>query len=168
VLLIVVAGIFIFAHKGDFLVKHQRLLTVLGVLGMLAPYLAAAIRELARRLGRKREPQIGEDGMAAGVYKTIVGLNFPSARQIYAVMGHTHDQDVQSLPDINGAKVLYLNTGTWIPVWPDDRPDLDGQVLFPFVFFRRAPDGEYHHQYLEWRDDRGEPAESYILEPPDS
>jgi len=168
-LAIVIVGIFVFAHgPGQFLVKHQRLLTVLSVLGMFAPYLAAAFRELVRRLQRKREPQVGEDGMAAGVYKTIHDLKFPPARQIYAVMGHTHDQDVQRLPDINGVKVLYLNTGTWIPVWPDDRPDLNGQVLFPFVSFRRGQDGEYHHQYLEWRDDRGGPAKSYILEPPEN
>jgi hypothetical protein len=80
-------------------------------------------------------------------------------------MGHTHDQDIQSLPDIGNSKVLYLNTGSWIPVWPDDRPDLAGQVLLPLVHLNMQSNGEYRHLYLEWRDDRGEPAESYILAP---
>jgi hypothetical protein len=109
---------------------------------------------------------VGEDEMARGVNAAIRKLKFPGAHTIYAVMGHTHDQDIQSLPDLDGARVLYLNTGTWIPVWPDDRPDLDGQVLFPFVHFRYAGPQGYYHQYLEWRDDRGKPSESYILEPP--
>jgi len=137
---------------------------------MVAPYLAAAFRELVNWLGRKKKKSavVGEDEMARGVYTTMRKLKFPNASRIYAVMGHTHDQDIQSLPDLDGAKVLYLNTGTWIPVWPDDRPDLDGQVLFPFIRFRRIGPQEYGHEYLEWRDDRGKPSESYILEPPAS
>lgn len=153
--------------------------------GTLAPYLVAALKEawnrftqlwdlaprlgefLSKKLGRTRQPSpAGEDDMSRGVYKTIQTLKFPDASKLYAVMGHTHDQDIQRLPDLDGATTLYLNTGAWIPVWPDDRPDLDGQVLFPFVHFRRITPQEYCHEYLEWRDDRGEPAESYILEPP--
>jgi hypothetical protein len=104
--------------------------------------------------------------MSQGVYASMEKLKFPAFSRVYAVMGHTHDQDVQRLPELGGATTLYLNTGTWIPIWPDDRPDLAGQVLFPFVHFRRESSNEYRHEYAEWRDDRGEPAESYILEPP--
>jgi len=104
--------------------------------------------------------------MSQGVYASMEKLKLPAFSRMYAVMGHTHDQDVQRLPNLNGATTLYLNTGTWIPIWPDDRPDLAGQVLFPFVHFRRETSQEYRHEYAEWRDDRGEPAESYILEPP--
>jgi hypothetical protein len=137
----------------------------MSILGILVPYLVAALREVVNRFSRKRRHQIGEDIYARGVFETIKSLPFPSATRIYAVMGHTHDQDIQILPDLNGAKVLYLNTGAWIPVWPEDRPDPDGQVLLPYVHFRKQGD-EYHHQYLEWRDDRGAPAESHIMEPP--
>src|SRR5262249_45572725 len=141
---------------------------ILGAMGLLAPYLAAAFREVVRWLERKlrKKDPVGEDDLARGVYETLQGGNFPPASQIYAVMGHTHDQDVQTLPSLNGSAVLYLTSGTWIPFWPDNRPDLDGQVLFPFVHFRRIAAQEYVHQYLEWRDDRGAPGPSYILEPP--
>lgn len=164
-----IAGIFAFARLRDFfVVKHPMSSMVLGASGMLAPYLAAAFREFVRWLGRKkrRPAQVGEDEMAQGVYASMEKLKLPAFSRVYAVMGHTHDQDVQRLPDLSGATTLYLNTGTWIPIWPDDRPDLAGQVLFPFVHFRRETSQEYRHEYAEWRDDRGEPAESYILEPP--
>ncbi|MBZ5508328.1 MAG: hypothetical protein LAO78_22945 [Acidobacteriia bacterium] len=167
---LVIAGIFVFVSNQEIVIKkHPWISTVLG-LGMVAPYLAAAFRELVNWLGRKKKKSalVGEDEMARGVNAAIRKLKFPGARTIYAVMGHTHDQDIQSLPDLEGARVLYLNTGTWIPVWPDDRPDLDGQVLFPFVHFRHVGPQGYSHQYLEWRDDRGKPSESYILEPPAS
>ncbi len=150
--------------------SHPNASIALGILSLLAPYLVSALREISKRISkwlarRRREVQIGEDDLAKGVYETIRHMTFPKASRIYAVMGHTHDQDVQTLPDIQGTKVLYLNTGAWIPVWPDDRPDLDGQVLFPFVRLRKDSSGEYHHAYCEWRDDRGEPAEAYILAP---
>lgn len=164
-----IAGIFAFAQWRDFFVtRHPMSSTALGVLGILAPYLVAAFREFVRWLGRKRRrpAQVGEDDMSRGVYASIKELKFPPFSRMYAVMGHTHDQDIQRLPGLDSGATLYLNTGTWIPVWPDDRPDLAGQVLFPFVRFRRQASQEYCHEYLEWRDDRGEPAESYILEPP--
>ena len=163
-----IAGIFVFARLRDFFVaKHPMTSMALGALGMLAPYLTAAFREFVRWVGRKKRgrKQAGEDELARGVYASMKALKLPSFSRMYAVMGHTHDQDIQSLPDIGGAATLYLNTGTWIPIWPDDRPDLAGQVLFPFVRFRLTSQ-EYRHEYAEWRDDRGEPAESYILEPP--
>jgi hypothetical protein len=145
---------------------HPKLSLVLGLVGLFAPYIAAAIREsLVWMKNRKRLP-IGEDELAQSVYQTIRTMPFPAAaKRIYAVMGHTHDQDIQSLPDIGGAKVLYLNTGSWIPVWPEDRPDLAGQTLYPFVRFEKDANGEYHHCYFEWRDDRDQPAEVYIMAP---
>jgi UDP-2,3-diacylglucosamine pyrophosphatase LpxH len=164
-----VAGIFAFAQLRDFFVtRHPMSSMLMGALGVLAPYLTAAFREFVRWLGRKkrRPAQVGEDEMSRGVYASMKELKFPAFSCIYAVMGHTHDQDIQRLPGFDGGTTLYLNTGTWIPVWPDDRPDLAGQVMFPFVRFRLGASREYRHEYLEWRDDRGEPAESYILEPP--
>src|SRR6266700_1322390 len=141
--------------------------TTASALGVVTPYLVAGLREVGNwisRISRKRKGQIGEDIYARGVFATIKSLPFPPATHIYAVMGHTHDQDVQVLPDLNGARVLYMNTGAWIPVWPQDRPDMDGQVLLPYIHFQKDGD-EYRHKYQEWRDDRGEPAESYIMQP---
>jgi len=165
---VAIAGIFAFARLRDFFVtRHPMSSMLLGALGILAPYLTAAFREFVKWLGSKmrHSPQAGEDEMSQGVYASMEKLKFPAFSRMYAVMGHTHDQDVQLLPNLGGATTLYLNTGTWIPIWPDDRPDLAGQVLFPFVHFRREASQEYRHEYAEWRDDRGEPAESYILEP---
>ncbi|HET8890311.1 MAG TPA: hypothetical protein VFQ41_15525 [Candidatus Angelobacter sp.] len=164
-----IAGIFAFARLRDFFViRHPMSSMALGASGILAPYLTAAFREFVRWLGRKKRnaKEVGEDALSRGVFASMKELNFPAFSRMYAVMGHTHDQDIQSLPGLNGGTTLYLNTGTWIPVWPDDRPDLAGQVLFPFVRFTRKASQEYSHDYVEWRDDRGGPAESYILEPP--
>ena len=166
---LVIAGVFVFPWLRDFLVtRHPMRSMALGALGILAPYLAAAFREFVRWLGRKkrRPAQVGEDEMSRGVYASVEKLKFPAFNRMYAVMGHTHDQDIQRLPGLDGGTTLYLNTGTWIPIWPEDRPDLAGQVLLPFVHFRLEAWQEYFHEYAEWRDDRGEPAESYILEPP--
>lgn len=166
---LLIAGVFAFANvRQRIAADYPWTSGILGTMGLLAPYLAAAFRELVKWLERKlrKKAPVGEDDLARGVYETLRSRKFPPAKQIYAVMGHTHDQDVQALPPLHGSAVLYLNTGTWIPVWPDNRPDLDGQVLFPFVHFGRISPQEYTHQYLEWRDDRGAPAPSYILEPP--
>ena len=167
--MLAIAGIFTFARLRDFfVVKHPMSSMVLGASGMLAPYLAAAFREFVKWLGRKtrRSAQAGEDEMSRGVYASMEKLKFPTFSRLYAVMGHTHDQDVQRLPDLSGATTLYLNTGTWIPIWPDDRPESGRTVAFPFMHFRLESSNENCHEYAEWRDDRGEPAESYILEPP--
>jgi len=143
--------------------SHKWIL-LFGVVGILAPYIAAALREFFFWLANRHRPAIGEDEFAQGVYKKIEATFSPD-KEIYAVMGHTHDQDVQYLHVPKGPKVLYLNTGAWIPVWPEDRPDLAGQVLFPFVHFQLRSKSEYRHCYYEWRDDRGQPAEAYILAP---
>jgi UDP-2,3-diacylglucosamine pyrophosphatase LpxH len=163
---LIIAAIFLFVSSpGRIFTQHPGLSALLGLGGLFAPYIAAALREFVAWLGRRKRHTIGEDDMAAGVYCTLKTLPLPPAQQLYAIMGHTHDQDIQSLPNIGNSKVLYLNTGSWIPVWPDDRPDLAGQVLLPLVHLNMQSNGEYRHLYLEWRDDRGEPAESYILAP---
>ncbi len=148
------------------------------ILGFVAPFIAAALREFFRWLNitgnirkfmrrlRKQPDPLGEDELAQGVYETLQNKHFPEANIIYAVMGHTHDQDIQNLSNPTGPKVLYLNTGAWIPVWPQDRPDLAGKTLYPFVRLKKhSPQGEYAHGYFEWRDDRNQPAEAYILAP---
>jgi UDP-2,3-diacylglucosamine pyrophosphatase LpxH len=147
---------------------HPRSSLILGALGLFFPYIAAAGHEFYLWLKRRRPRPVGEDELGQGVYQKIQNeirnRPFPEGQQIYALMGHTHDQDVQSLQVPGGPHVLYLNTGSWIPVWPEDRPDLDGLVLYPFVRFELRG-GEYRHCYFEWRDDRNQPAEVYIMAP---
>ncbi|MFL5540813.1 MAG: hypothetical protein ACJ8J0_17610 [Longimicrobiaceae bacterium] len=134
----------------------------LGALGMLAPYLLSAGRELLASL---RKPRVAEDDFADHAYAALRELPAPRARVLYAVYGHTHDQDTQALPPIQGTPVLYLNTGTWTPLFIEDRPDLLGRAFRPFLRFTRGEAGEYTHEYLEWSDDRGAPVAATILGP---
>ncbi len=109
-----------------------------------------------------------EDEVAAGVYEKL-SRSSPepgSWRTRYAVIGHTHQQDVQLLPptgpDIE--RTLYVNSGTWAPLWPRDRPDLIGRTLYSFIRFERR-DGEYAHEQLVWDDAAGEPRPATMLTP---
>ncbi len=57
---------------------------------------------------------------------------------------------------MDSTEAFYLNSGSWAPRWPEDRPDLAGQVEYSFLEFTRNTNGEYRHRSLEWRDDRAE------------
>ncbi len=133
-----------------------------GVLGLLFPLLTGTLRGLFP----KRRPPVGEDAFAFGVFEAIT----ERAAQLttgtrYGVVGHTHVQDVQALPPIGGAPVLYINTGTWTPLWQADRPDLAGRILHPFARFTLGDSGSYLHEYMEWDFDAGRPVPATILEP---
>jgi len=66
--------------------------------------------------------------------------------------------------EFEAEEVWYLNTGTWISNWREDRPDLSGRIIRTFVRFEFS-DGVYTHETLEWTL-RAEPeAPSVILEP---
>jgi len=109
----------------------------------------------------RRKQKAGEDDSAEGIYGALTGRPIESRYpRIYGVMGHTHEPDAQCLPEIGDAEVLYLNTGTWIGLWSDDRPDLTGRIIHSFVRFRRNPGGGFRHEHLEWQPDvrRAEPS----------
>jgi UDP-2,3-diacylglucosamine pyrophosphatase LpxH len=135
---------------------------VFGALGLFLPYVLGALHEVFPR----RTPKVGEDDFACGVYHALEECKAGSAPGTqYGVVGHTHVQDVQSLPPLGAAPVLYLNTGTWTPLWQADRPDLAGRILHPFVRFTLTGSGVYQHEYCEWDADAGRPVPSIILEP---
>lgn len=116
------------------------------VLGIAAPYLLGLVRSLLP----KWRPRVGEDENAAKLHATLARVGFPTGFQtIYGVLGHTHLPDVQMLPGLHGSKVYYLNTGTWTPLWREDRPDLIGHVQHTVVRFRSGRTG-YSHELLEW------------------
>lgn len=135
---------------------------IMSVGGLLAPYIGGIIHDLIR----KRKPPAGEDDYAAGIYEVLQTIA-PAARyrRYYGVIGHTHVADIQYLPPIGNAEAWYLNTGTWIPNWREDRPDLMGHIIRSFVNFS-FENGEYHHQSLEWTLQAEPEAPSVILEPP--
>ena len=119
---------------------------LLGALGMFAPYIVGAVRDLFP----KRKSRIGENAYAAGIHDAMGGE--PALRaypQAFGVIGHTHEPDVQALPPLDRTAVLYLNTGSWTPIWDDARPDLTGVVLRTFARFTRHGD-RYTHELLEW------------------
>jgi len=138
--------------------------TVLGVGGLLLPLIVRKVIDLAQRRRAYRE---GEDDFAGGAFAELrrrftQRVPWPS---VYAVLGHTHAEDVQELPALAGStRTVYLNTGTWIPRWPKERVDLIGRVLLTFVRFRRY-DGAYAHEILRWDDSGGTAREATILAP---
>lgn len=114
----------------------------------LLPYLVGAVREALRLVGLVREREHLVEGASRALRKAFPG---GEARRAYAVMGHTHTPDVRPLSSASREE-YYVNVGTWVPVWPEGRPDLAGQVIYTFVRFDRGADGEYRHRVLEWDD----------------
>jgi UDP-2,3-diacylglucosamine pyrophosphatase LpxH len=128
-------------------------------LGVL-PYLAAVARDLVPT----RRPRGAEDEFGVRIREAM--RRSPPAgkyQRLYGTMGHTHGEDVQGCDSFDGRRVLYLNSGTWIPLWSEDRVDLLGRSLRPFLRFQWNG-SEYEHEHLQWNDDRMEPRPSVILE----
>ena len=141
---------------------------VMGIAGPILPYLGGLIKDgkdyVASRL-RNGKMEIGEDDYGKGMHERLGQVGFPAVyRRVYGVLGHTHQPDVQRLPSVGSAsEVFYLNSGTWIPGWDPDRPDLMGQVIYSVIRFRAKGDGDYVHEYMEWRSDRGALVPEMIL-----
>jgi UDP-2,3-diacylglucosamine pyrophosphatase LpxH len=130
----------------------EALRPVLSVAGLIAPYFGGLLRDLMLR----KQPAVGEDAYAEGLYERLARVSFEASHDvIYGVLGHTHRPDIQELPPLFGARILYLNTGTWIALWQDERPDLMGRVVYSVVSLVRGANGSYAHEYLEWRPDAG-------------
>ncbi len=137
---------------------------ILSVAGALLPFIINGVKEVLNRL---RRPRVGEDEVAAGVYEKLARSPGPGSwRTRYAVIGHTHHQDVQVLPPVGPGveRTLYVNSGTWAPLWPKDRPDLVGRTVYSFIRFERRA-GEYAHEQLVWDDAVGAPRPATMLTP---
>lgn len=129
------------------------------IAGVVTPWIFGA----ARDLWPKKKPPHGENEYGHGIYERLLKFECPQCTRKYGIVGHTHAMDVQYLGDMDSTEAFYLNSGSWAPRWPEDRPDLAGQVEYSFLEFTRNTNGEYRHRSLEWRDDRNEPAEAKIL-----
>src|SRR3954453_12407582 len=137
---------------------------LLSIAGLALPYAISAFNDWREehRKGRVLEDPFGDDAYRAFIER------FPGAAAtlVYIVYGHTHTQDAQLVRPGDGSPgILYLNTGTWTPLFDDDRPDLIGRAFRPFVRFDREPGGVYTHAYLQWNDERGGPDPIEILGP---
>jgi UDP-2,3-diacylglucosamine pyrophosphatase LpxH len=124
------------------------------------PYVAAVARDLIPA----RRPRGAEDEFGVRM-RDAMTRSPPDGKygRLYGAMGHTHGEDVQGCAPIDERRVLYLNSGTWIPLWTEDRLDLLGRSLRPFLRFQWNG-AEYEHEHLQWNDDRMEPQPSVILE----
>jgi UDP-2,3-diacylglucosamine pyrophosphatase LpxH len=115
------------------------------VLLLVLPYLAGLFGDVVRRLFRKREPDHLLDGACAKAKSVFAGDDWP---RVYVSMGHSHVARAERMDD--AGRGLYLNTGTWVGLWPEDRPDLLGRTVYTYMAFHAVPGGGYRHEALEW------------------
>ena len=80
----------------------------------------------------------------------------------HVTFGHTHKQTAVAL----AGGGLYVNSGTWIPLWDVDRPDLAGEIRHTYIRFERQPDGSYRARPVVWDDDAGAARMPIMLGPP--
>jgi UDP-2,3-diacylglucosamine pyrophosphatase LpxH len=133
---------------------------VIGVLLSGAfPYVAGVLGELVRR-------GPGTDRQLEGSRRAVAtALASGTRTRRYVCMGHTHVCTVERIDD--AGEHLYLNTGTWIALWPEDRPDLVGRTVYTYALFEAGADG-YAGAALEWDEhaDRPRPARILVLRQP--
>lgn len=134
-------------------------------LPVLFPIIAPLLRELARALGLTGKNHLLEGARKVGRHVFPDG-DAPNtdghAAPSYVVMGHSHWQEVRRL----GGHRLYMNSGTWIPLWPRDRRDIAGRVFYSFLEFTRArSDDPWEGRPMRWNDDAGEPRPSRLMSP---
>ncbi|MFL5381806.1 MAG: hypothetical protein ACJ8GN_04760 [Longimicrobiaceae bacterium] len=161
---LLVLGLLYFTELRDAFKDLGRFRFLFSFAGLALPYLLSALAELFPR----GKGQVLDDEFGDQAYRALAATRpAPAASLLYAVYGHTHNQDVQFVPARDGAPdIMYMNTGTWTPLFIDDRPDLMGRAFRPFIRFDcGGAYGEYRHQYLQWNDTRGRPDAIEILGP---
>jgi hypothetical protein len=123
------------------------------------PYLAGAINELRRRRPKRHEHLDAAERIAGELHACC------GRKRVYVCMGHTHVSAVTQL-NADGNR-LYINTGTWIALWPRNRPDLLGRTVYSYAQFDASSHG-YAHQVLEWDPHGNRPQPATILVPADA
>lgn len=141
-------------------------LSVAGVsLPVLFPVIAPTLGEIGRFLGLTGKNHLLEGAKKVGRHVFPDGER-PDAGAgpipSYVVMGHTHWQEVRRL----GGHRVYMNSGTWVPIWPRGRHDLAGRIFYSFLeFTRTGPDEPWEGRPMQWNDDAREPRPSRLMSP---
>jgi UDP-2,3-diacylglucosamine pyrophosphatase LpxH len=134
---------------------------VIGILlSGVFPYVAGVAGDVLKRLRGHRPPSDHQFDAARHVVDSELASCGRTRK--YVCMGHSHVSAVRRI-DTEGNH-LYLNTGTWIALWPDDRPDLIGRTIYTYATFDSDGDG-YVARALEWDEHADRPRPATILVP---
>jgi len=125
----------------------------------LVPYVIAVGSEFLRMFGWVKDRDKLEEAAVR-----LLAQTWPQGD--YVVMGHTHRQTVRRVRT-EPHDGYYINTGTWIGLWPLDRIDLSGKFIYSFARFSRTLNGVFLHEALVWDDEAGEIRPATIQVPDD-
>jgi UDP-2,3-diacylglucosamine pyrophosphatase LpxH len=138
-----------FGDVGDFIAA----LLSGGLLTAVLPWALGVLSEL-----RRKPPADHQHDAASRIAATGA-----DGRPFCVCMGHTH---VTAVKRIDGADDrLLFNTGTWIALWPRDRPDLMGRRVYSYVRFDATGADGYRGTALEWDPSADRPCPATILVP---
>jgi len=129
----------------------------------LLPYIISAVSEILNYL-----PFLKAKNHLPNLVKKKLDSVFSGSKsgsKVYATMGHTHVQDVMKLAD-SPMEQFYVDSGTWVPLWPENRRDLIGRTKYTYTNFDLNPEGTYVQKSLQWDDQAEKPREARILVSP--
>jgi UDP-2,3-diacylglucosamine pyrophosphatase LpxH len=140
---------------GDVVRTVVALVSGVALSGVL-PYVVGAIGEVVRR-------RPGKDHQLKAAESIVGDGAGPGRRRAFVCMGHTHVTAVKRIA--GDPERLYINTGTWIALWPRERPDLLGRTLYTYALFESDDDDGYRATVLEWDPHADRPQPATILVP---
>ncbi len=143
-------------------------LQISGIIGgilfpIILPYLVGAVLEIIRQLPFFKSKNHLREQVKKKLDEVFSG--YTQASKVYAAMGHTHVQDVLKLAD-QPLEQFYVDSGAWIPLWPENRRDLIGRTIYSYISFDSDTKGMYRKEFLQWDDHAEKPREARILVSP--
>jgi len=143
-------------------------LQISGIIGgilfpIILPYLIGAVLEIIRQLPFFKSKNHLREQVKKKLDEVFSG--YTQASTVYAAMGHTHVQDVLKLADLPLGQ-FYVDSGAWIPLWPENRRDLIGRTIYSYISFDSDIKGVYSKESLQWDDHAEKPRDAQILVSP--
>jgi len=119
------------------------------------PYLAGLHDRIRRNVTHTEPPDLLVEGARRVLARTFVSE--PRPPRVYGVLGHRHTPEVIELDLFeDGTRAWYANAGTWMLLWPRDRPELAGRARYTYLHFQKDQEGVYGHRLMVWDGERGE------------